>query len=427
MHVTTDSGLQLVLERTRAEVANSNGEVPTVHPSAFGGSVMGAWGTNLPATTPWQGWPTDWGTTWNGVGMTTRVGVAMTACDLNSRVLATMPTYVLRDDVMIESPAWTANPEPSLYSDWSEPAKQLVNSLLLRGEAFCYCTGRYTSPNGITPGQVKRWAVLNPDQTGVQAVDGAIEYRLNGQPIARREPGTPLNQTDVLHLRYQSWPGYLHGMGPLEWTAANAMGAAAMEAYVANLATRGGVPWAVLKHPRNLNDTQASDLQTAWVEAAARRNGAPAVLSGGIELEILQLSPKDMALLDLRVFDEQRVSSAFGVPPFLIGLPQADGLVYSNAQSLFDYHWRSMLRPLAQTIAAGLSAWALAAGQSLEFDPDKYVQPPLAERAQTYATLFGIVDPETNERAISVAEIRARERFAPDSTHTAVELTGQTS
>lgn len=427
MQVTTESGLELVLERTRAEVANSNGEVPTVHPAAYGGPVMGGWGGNLPAVTPWQGWPTDWSATWNGVGLSTRVGVAMTATDLNSRVLSTMPTYVLRADSMIASPGWTTNPEPSLYSDWTEAMKQTVNSLLLRGEAFCYCTGRYSSPNGITPGQVARWAVLNPDQTGVQAVDGAIEYRYNGNVIAVREPEVPLNQVDVLHLRYQSWPGYLHGMGPLEWTAANAMGAAAMETYVANLATRGGVPWAVLKHPRNLNDTQSTDLQNAWVEASARRNGAPAVLSGGIELEILQLSPRDMALLDLRVFDEQRICSAFGVPPFLVGLPQAQGLVYSNASSLNDFHWRSCLRPLAQTIAAGLSAWALAAGQSLEFDPDKYVQPPLAERASTYSTLFNIFDPLTGERAISIGEIRARERFAPDSTHTAVELTGQTA
>jgi len=426
MQVTTDSGLQLVLERTRAQIPNANGNVSTVQPMAAGGPVMGPWGSNipLPATAPWAGWPVDWNTSWNGAGLGQRVGVAMTACDLNSRVLATMPTYVMRGDTMVPSPSWTANPEPTLYSSWEEAGKQFVNSLLMRGETFLYCTGRYRSPNGITPGQVARWAVVNPDAMNVQVDDGGFTYRLNGSVLGTREPGQPLNQTDVLHIKYQSWPGYIRGLGPLEWCAANAVGAQAMETYAANMASRGGVPWAVLKSKRNLNGEQSTDLQNAWVSAGASRSGAPAVLSGDLELEILQLSPKDMALLDLRIFDEQRISSAFGVPPFLIGLPQAAGLVYSNASELFSFHWRSMLRPLAQTIASALSNWALALGQRLEFDPDKYTQPPLAERANTYSTLFNIYDPATGKRAIEIDEIRARERFDPGDAATQIQLTG---
>src|SRR5436190_14830886 len=423
----TESGLELVLERARPLAANSNGQLPTVYPGATGGPVMGPWGSNdiLPPTVPWDGWPVDWSTSWGGVGLGQRVGVAMTCTDLNSRILSTMPTYVLRGDTMVSSPAWTSNPEPSLYSGWEEAIKQGVNSLLLRGEMFAYCTGRYASPNGITPGQVSRWAILSPDSVGVQIDhDGVIEYRLNGSLLGTRAPGQPLSQVEVLHVKHQSWPGQLRGMGPLEWVAANAIGAAAMESYVANMAARGGVPWAVLHSKRNLNSDQSKDLQQAWVSAAAQRNGAPAVLAGDLELQILQLSPADMCLLDLRVFDEQRIAAAFGVPAFLVGLPQAQGLTYSNAESLYDFHWRSMLRPMAQTIASALSAWALPAGQKLEFDPDRYTQPPLAERAQTYSTLFNIFDPVTGERAITIDEIRARERFSPGDASSALELTG---
>jgi hypothetical protein len=83
-----------------------------------------------------------------------------------------------------------------------------------------------------------------------------------------------------------------------------------------------------------------------------------------------------------------------------------------------------MLRPLAQTIASALSAWALPLGQTLEFDPDRYVQPPLAARATTYATLFNIYDQATGERAITIPEIRARERWTPGDADTKLELTG---
>ena len=423
--MTTESGLQLVLERTRAEIANANGERPTVTPASTGGPIMGPWGSNvaLPATSPWDGWPISWGTSWNGVGLNQRVGVAMTCTDLTGRILATMPTYVTRGEDIVTSPPWTTNPEPTVYASWEEAMKQAVNSLLLRGEAFIYCTGRYASPNGITPGQVARWAVLNPDATSIQNVDGTLVYRLNGSFIGSRDTDQPVSSSEVLHVKFQSWPGYVHGLGPLEWTAANAIGAQALEAYVANLASRGGVPWAILHSKRNLNGDQSRDLQNAWVAASASRNGAPAVLTGDLELEVMQISPKDMALLDLRVFDEQRIAAAFGVPAFLVGLPMADGLVYSNATALFDFFWRATLRPFAQTIASALSAWALPLGQTLEFDPDKFTQPPLAERAATYATLFNIYDPATGKRAIEIDEIRARERWAPSSAETQMEVT----
>ena len=61
----------------------------------------------------------------------------------------------------------------------------------------------------------------------------------------------------------------------------------------------------------------------AWVQGATSRNGAPAVLSGTLELETLTTSPREMALLELRIFDETRIAAALGVPPYLVGLAYA--------------------------------------------------------------------------------------------------------
>jgi HK97 family phage portal protein len=219
--------------------------------------------------------------------------------------------------------------------------------------------------------------------------------------------------------------------GASGWVGRNLIGAEAMERYAANLATRGGVPWAILKHPANLNATQAQTFQNRWVESSQRRDGAPAVLSGGIELELLSLSPKDMALLELRQFDEGRICALLGVPPFLVGLPSGgDSMTYSNVSSLFDYHWRATLRPIAGTISDAMSNWALPGRTGLEFDRDEYVRPALGERAQAYSVLHGIVDNGTP--AISVEEIRRAERFdtasatltQPDPGDAAVVLTG---
>jgi len=84
-------------------------------------------------------------------------------------------------------------------------------------------------------------------------------------------------------------------------------------------------------------------------------------------------------------------------------------MTYSNVSALFDYHWRAGLRPLAGTVMAALSQWALPRGTGAELNRDEYVRPPLNERAGAYATLHGISD--TTGVVITAAEIRRLERF----------------
>jgi hypothetical protein len=67
-----------------------------------------------------------------------------------------------------------------------------------------------------------------------------------------------------------------------------------------------------------------------------------------------------------------------------------------------------------------MSLWLLPRGTDIEFDPDRYTQPPLEERARAYQTLHGIEEPD-GKRAITVDEIRARERWAPYDNETLAE------
>lgn len=366
----------------------------------------------------WDGWPVGWIPPWSNWsdGMAQRVSTVFACIDLNARTLGTMPAYLTKDGQTLPPPLWLRNPEPEVYTGWVEWMKLAVTSYQLRGEVFVWATARYSD------GFPARFVILNPDWMSVDWVDGRRSFRLGGEE---------LDPADVLHIRYSTWPGDARGHGPLEAAARNLIGAEAMERYAANLATRGGVPWAILKHPANLNATQAQTFQNRWVESSQRRDGAPAVLSGGIELELLSLSPKDMALLELRQFDEGRICALLGVPPFLVGLPSGgDSMTYSNVSSLFDYHWRATLRPIAGTISDAMSNWALPGRTGLEFDRDEYVRPALGERAQAYSVLHGIVDNGTP--AISVEEIRRAERFdtasatltQPDPGDAAVVLTG---
>jgi phage portal protein BeeE len=160
-----------------------------------------------------------------------------------------------------------------------------------------------------------------------------------------------------------------------------------------------------------LSETQATGLRDRFVQARMSALGAPAVLSGGVTLTPFSISPREMALLELRQFDEARIAILLGVPPLLMGLPSGDSMTYKNAEGIYDFHWRAYLRPKAATIMEAISGWALRPGERVELNRDEYTRPALGERVTAYEGLFGIFDPATGERAMSIDEIRAAERM----------------
>lgn len=400
----------------------------SVGPESSGGPVMSTpWHAQA-----WAGWPDGWHTppmgdthdAWSGYGygrtgdaLWGRVSTAMSCVDLNSRELGSFPIYGVKNGVPFTLPEWRNNPEPELFASWGDFVHSAVNSLLLRGECITYATGRFAD------GSVARFATLNPDAVDIEVVDGQRVVSVAGEQIDPR---------DVKVIRYQSWPGRVRGISPLEWVGRSMSTSGALEDYASQLAERGGVPWAVLKSSRNIDATQATAAQQRWILAAKSRSGAPAVLGNSFDLQTLSLSPTDMALVELREFDERRICAAFGVPAYLVNVSMASGLTYSNAESLFRQHWTATLRPLAGLLAASWSDWLLPRGSSLEFNPDRYTQPPLGERVQAWAQMFNIFDPATGERAITIDEIRAAERMQPADTQPpatadATRLTGATA
>lgn len=436
----TDSGL-VVTDRRHIRAAGpreltSGGEPPrdnppndnpvpdppvSVGPNAsegFGNThVMYPSGSLVPQA--WSGWPVEWATPrWGStVGLAEifeRMSTVWFCIDLNSSILSTMPPYRMRGSEMIEAPPWMTNPQPEAYTGWVEAFKQVVISFA-GGEAFLWATSRYEDRS------VRTWVMLNPSWVQVDWVGGRRYFSLGGAHLGIEGPGC-----DVLHIRYASWPGDTRGHGPLEAAAANLFGAAALERYAANLAVRGGIPWAVLSTKANLSTKQATDAREQFVAARISALGAPAVLSGGFELKELTLSPKDMALLELQQFHASRLALLLWTPPFLAGLPSGgDPLTYNTAEGIYDFHWRAFLKPKAVALCDAISQWALPRGQRMEVNRDEYVQPPFNERTTGYSTLFNIVDPETGERAMTIPEIRARERFTGAAqTSTAIELTG---
>jgi len=394
--------------RVPATVPNVHGASGTVAPGSPAGDIMGAealvtsgdeppTGPPIPTAQPWAGWPAEWGTSWQTPqSWQSRVSTVFSCVRVNGQAIGTMTPILSRGRFPLTRGAegwrsWVLNPQPELYSGWDEFAQQIDASLEMRGNAYIVPTSFFRD------GYPRTFFVIDPDLVTPRLEDGVRRLYSRGRDIT---------DEGVLHLRYLSVPGEAAGIGPLQGAATNLVGAAALDRYAANLATQGGIPWGVLESEQRLSPRQAYLARDEYVASRQSLAGAPAVLPYGMKLNTLTLSPKDMALLDLRVFDEQRISGAFGVHPSMVNLPAPEGLTYANRVDLRTEHYLLTLRPTANKIGTAFSSWALPGFVQLRLNASEYLQGTIRDRVETYLPLATAVDPATGRPIISGEELR---------------------
>jgi HK97 family phage portal protein len=354
---------------------------------------------------PHDGWPAKWASqTWNNLGskFDELVDTAWAALDLNASVLSAMPVYRTRDGQVLPPSTWMMNPDPMIYTSWHEFAKQLFWDFQL-GEAFVLPMARTADGLPYNFRVIPQW-LINVEMSG-----GRRAYNLGSLDITE----------DVLHIRYKSTTDGAHGVGPLESGKTRLVAAGVLARYATEIAEGGGIPKYVLEVEPQLTRAQSDELLDQWWASRMQNLGEPwkpAVLSGGVKAKPLQLSPQEMALLDLAKYNEARISNLLGVPPFLLGLPSGDdSMTYSNVTSLFDFHDRRCLKPAAVHVMSAMSGWALPRGQSAELNRDEYSRPTFKERAEANAILF-------DRGVLTAEEWRTMERLV--GTESAEALTG---
>jgi HK97 family phage portal protein len=342
---------------------------------------------------PWDGWPASWASPqWNQLGpkFDSLVDTAWAALDLNASVLSAMPIYRTQNSAILPARTWMANPDPDIYTGWPEFAKQLFWDFQT-GEAFVLRLSTYAD------GWPFSFRVIPPWLINVEMGAGRRIYSIGELDVTN----------DILHIRYKSTTDGARGSGPLEVGNARLVAAGVLARYASEIAQGGGIPKYVLETEQQLTPAQANELKEQWWASRMQDLGTPwkpAVLSGGVKANPLQLNPQEMALMDLQQYTEARITNLLGVPAFLLGLPSGDPMTYTSATSLFDFHDRRYLKTAAVHVMSALSGWALPRGQSVELNRDEYSRPALKERAEAYEKLFAM-------GVLSREEIRVMERF----------------
>lgn len=245
-------------------------------------------------------------------------------------------------DIATDQPAIIRQPDP--FNQREVTIKQLVTTMLLKGEAFMWLTA---------PGRDGRATVAIPipnDEVTIKWDDQGL------RPVYHwRRQLMHLDQT-IMHLKYIDYPGSLHGIGPVQSLAGQISGSLQAERLAATQYVDGAWVDGVLEAPNKLTKPEAERLRAQWDSAHAGKRGT-AVLEGGIEYKPVQMSNTEMQLIQGRGYYATELARAFGIPAPLLGLPMGEGssLTYQNIEGVKSQYAQFAVQPVTDTIESAFT------------------------------------------------------------------------
>ncbi|NDG05306.1 MAG: phage portal protein, partial [Alphaproteobacteria bacterium] len=169
-------------------------------------------------------------------------------------------------------------------------------------------------------------------------------------------------RSDILHLKNFHPTDDWYGLAPLEAALLaidqhNAASQWNMAMLNNGARPSGALVYAPKEGPGTLTEDQVQRLKNELEEnyQSSRNTGRPLLLEGGLDWKPLSLSPQEMDWLKGRDMASRDIALAFGVPPQLIGVPDAQ--TYANYQEARLALYEDTILPLAYRLMGALGAW----------------------------------------------------------------------
>jgi HK97 family phage portal protein len=342
------------------------------------------------------------------------------ATSLICDTLAGLPWEVYRGREKLDTPRWITDPalarpdlRVSAYAPdgvapkpavafWSE----VLISALHYGDAFIWVPVRDANGAPVPPLFILHpllVEVVTAADTDARRPDPGYWVDVSGGTQWERIP-----RSDLIHVRGMGpyWNG--RGRGAITGHKLAWAEGAALRAYSTGLFT-AGVPAGYLKVTApNLTSDQAEALKSKWAESHGGGKRQVAVLNASTEFVPIQMTPETAQLVEGKRLTTLDVANAFGVEPFMLGLP-SDGSTYANIESRMRSFAQMTLQPWARRLESALDA-ELPQGTTVKAQLDGLARADSATRVSYYST--GLAD-----GWLTVDEVRAMEDLPPMEPH----------
>lgn len=335
----------------------------------------------------------------NGAAGLTSIPAVTRCTSIICDTIAGLPWRVLRGWQQLTTPEWINDPQAlrldgrvvgarvdevrlSAVEFWA----QFLTSALWFGDGFVYVPVRDATGAPKPP----IWQ-LNPHDVDVR--DGTYWVA-----------DTPLPVGSVIHLRGEPPYSGGRGTGVIDRHGLDLQLAATVRQFAAG-AYGSGVPAGYLKvNAPQLTQPQADDLKATWMRQHGGARRSIAVLNATTEFHPITLSPIDAQLDRSREWSLRDVALAFGVPPYMLGIP-GDQSTYANVESRMIELRTFTLLPWIRRLESVLDA-QFPRGTEVKIATDGTL------RADT-ATRYAAYEVGLRSGFLTVDEVRAMEDRPP--------------
>lgn len=246
---------------------------------------------------------------------------------------------------------------------------------------------------------VIRMYVLDPLRvTPLVSPAGDVFYRLGRDNLSElADDDLIVPASEIIHDRINTFFHPLVGLSPIY-----ACGLAALQGLeIMRSSTRtfqnGGRPPGVLTAPHGISDETAARLKAAWQSSFTGENaGKTPVLSDGLEYKSIAMNAVDAELIKQLQWTDEKICSAFGVPPYMAGVGPAP--LNNNVEALARQYYQQCLQIHIESAEICLDeGLALERPLGTEFDLDDLLRMDTATMADAVTKLTGGAIMASNE------------------------------
>ena len=255
-----------------------------------------------------------------------------------SQSMSGLPLKVIKGrgadaEVLTDHPILDLLDRPSTRTPGILFRRQLITDLVLSGD--CYAV---IGTVGTTPAALLR---LHPEYVRIigdrDTQPSRYVYTGGGQ-------STEYGPDQIMHVSLPSWatgPKSLYGTGAIEALNADLM-TDKRAAELAAETAKTGRPTSLISPSSSedvWSDQQVKSIRRAWEAQLKGTSGALILGSGGVNVEMLSHSPRDMEFSKVRELAREAVMGAMGVPPSMVSLSTANYAQSVTQQRIF---WASL-------------------------------------------------------------------------------------